>query len=143
MFHNQKSSNHMNNIQEKALRIVYQGHNSKFDELLVKDCSFKIHDRNLGKLLIKIFKVKVKLVPEIMNDVFDRLECPYPLRNELRFKSQNICIIKFGIEIASFVGSRIWNCMAMELKECTLLNKFRSKIETWAPENGPCKLCKI
>ena len=83
MFHNRKLNNHINHIHEKALRIAYQDHNSTFNELLAKDGSFKIHDRNLQKLLIEIFKVKMKLAPEIMNEVFDFKKCRYPLRNEL------------------------------------------------------------
>ena len=33
-------------------------YNSKFDELLAKDGTFKIHDRNLQKLLLKHSKSK-------------------------------------------------------------------------------------
>ena len=50
-------------------------------ERLAKDGSFKIHDRNLQRLLIEIFKVKMKLALEIMNEAFDSIESPYPLRN--------------------------------------------------------------
>ena len=50
----------------------------------------KIHDRNLRRLLIEIFNVKMKLAPKIMSDVFEVIESPYPLRNEMRFKSRNI-----------------------------------------------------
>ena len=32
----------------------------------------------------------MKLAPEIMNEVFDIIESPYPLRDELKFKSRNI-----------------------------------------------------
>ena len=114
-----------------------------FNQLLAKDGSLKIHDGNLQKLLIEIFKVKIKLAPEFMNEVFDFIECRYPLRNELRFKSPNIRTVRYGIETAAFVGSRIWSNMPSELKESTSLNEFKSKIKTWKPENCPCKLCKI
>ena len=143
MFHNRKLNNHINRIHERALRIVYQDHNSTFEELLAKYGSFKIQDRNLQRLIIEIFKVKMKLAPEIMNEVFDIIESPYPLRNELRFKSRNIRTVRYGIETAAFGGSRIWRYMPSELKESTSLNEFRSKIKTWKPENCPCKLCKI
>ena len=143
MFHNRKLNNHINRIHERALRIVYQDHNSTFEELLAKYGSFKIQDRNLQRLIIEIFKVKMKLAPEIMNEVFDIIESPYPLRNELRFKSRNIRTVRYGIETAAFVGSRIWRYMPSELKESTSLNEFRSKIKTWKAENCPCKLCKI
>ena len=128
---------------KEPLRIVYQDQNSTFQELLAKDGFFKIHDRNLRRLLIEIFKVKMKLAPEIMNEVFDIIESPYPLRNELRFKSRNIRTVRYGIETAAFVGSRIWSYVPSELKESTLLNEFRLKIKTWKSENCPCKLCKI
>ena len=49
----------------------------------------------------------MKLVPEIMNEVFDIIESPCPLRNELKFKSRNIRTVRYGIETALFVGSRI------------------------------------
>ena len=86
MFHNRKLNKHINRIHERALRILHQDHNSTFNELLVKYSYFRIHDRNLQNLLIEIFKVKTKLAPEIMNEVFDFIECQYPLRNEMRFK---------------------------------------------------------
>ena len=45
-------------------------HNLKFDELLAKNGSFNIHDLNLQKLFIEVFKVIMKLALQIMNEVF-------------------------------------------------------------------------
>ena len=33
-----------------------------------------------------------------MNDVFDIIECPYLLRNELRFKHQNIRTVRLELK---------------------------------------------
>ena len=85
----------------------------------------------------------MKLAPEIMKEVFDILECSYPLRNELMLKPQNIGTAKYGIKTAAFAGSKIWNYMPSELKESTSLNKFRSKIKASKPKNFPSKLCEI
>ena len=85
----------------------------------------------------------MKLSPEIMNEFFDIIECPNPLRNELRFKSRNIRTVGYGIKTVVLVFSRTWSYVSNELKECTSLNEFRSKIKTWKPENRPCKFCKI
>ena len=74
MFYDQKLHNHINHIHERALIIVYQEQNSAFDELLAKNGSFKTHDQNLQKLVIEIFKVKVKLASENRNEVFDNIE---------------------------------------------------------------------
>ena len=89
MFHNRKLNNHINQIHERTLKIAYQDHNSKFNELYAKYGTFKIHDRNLQRLLVEIFTVKMKLAPKIMNEVFDIIEFPYPLR----FKWQTIRIV--------------------------------------------------
>ena len=137
MFHNRKLNNHINRIHERALGIAYQDHKSTFNKLLARENSFKIHDGNLQKLLAEIFKVKMKLAPEIMNEVFESIESPYPLRIESRFKSQNICTVKYGIETAAFVGSRIWSYIPSELEKSASLNEFSMKIKTWKPEKCP------
>ena len=68
MIHNQRLNNKINRIRERPWRIVYLDHNSSFP---AKDGSFKINGRNLQRLLIEIFKVKMKLAPEIMYEVFE------------------------------------------------------------------------
>ena len=52
---------------------------------------------NLQESFIEIFKVKINLAPEILIKVFDVAEYPYSHRNKLRFKSQNIRTIWYGI----------------------------------------------
>ena len=47
MFHSRKLNNRINTLHERALRIVYQDRISSFDELLSKDGSFTIHERNI------------------------------------------------------------------------------------------------
>ena len=88
----------LNPIHKKALRIVFRDHNLTFAELFTKDNSFKIHERNSQNLLIEIFKVNAEPAVKIMNDVFDIIECPYLLRNELRFKHQNIRTVRLELK---------------------------------------------
>ena len=85
----------------------------------------------MQRLRIEIFKVKMKLNPEIINEVFDITESPYLLQKELRFKSRNIRTVRYGNETAAFVDSRTWSYMPSELKESMSQNEFRSKIKTW------------
>ena len=47
MFYSSKQNYDINRIHERALRVVNKDYNSLFDELLEKDNSYKIHDRNL------------------------------------------------------------------------------------------------
>ena len=141
MFHSRKQNHHINRIHERALRVVYKDYNSSFDELLEKDNSLRIHDRNLQKLVTEIFKVKMNLGPEIMKEVFEIVEDSHTLRNEIKLKSRKIHSVRYGIETAPFLGARVWNSLPSELKECKS-ELFKSKIKNWIPENCPCKLCK-
>ena len=107
MFHYRKLNKRINHIHERVLRLVYKDYTSSFDELLLKNNSFRIHRRNLQKLAIEIFKVKLGLAPEIMKNVFPIIENPYDLKKETKFKSRNVHTVRYGIETTSFVAPRI------------------------------------
>ena len=57
MFHSRKLNHRINKIHERALRIVYNDHQCTFEELLERDNSFMIHERNIQKLAIEMLKV--------------------------------------------------------------------------------------
>ena len=143
MFHNRKQNHHISYIHEKALRVVYKEHNFSFDELLEKDNSCKIHDKNLQKLVTKIFIVKMKLAPEITKEVFEILEGPYALRNEpkLKTKKKNH-FLRYDIETVYFLCARVWSSLPSDLQQCKSLEIFKSKIKNLIPQKCPCKLCK-
>ena len=69
MFHSRAINNRINRIHERALRIVYNDIFSSFDQLLLKDKSFTIHERNIQTLAIELFKIINGYSPEIMKDV--------------------------------------------------------------------------
>ena len=52
MFHSRTLNSKVNQLHEKALRILYGDYKSKFDELLEKDGSFSMHHRNIQRLAI-------------------------------------------------------------------------------------------
>ena len=125
-FHGRKWNNRINKIHERALRVVIKDYTSSFDDLLVKDNSFKIHERNLQKLALEIFKVKKGMAPVIMNNIFEFSDNPYSLRNNIvYFKSRNVRTVRYGIKTVSFVGPRIWNSISLEIKESTSLQIFQ------------------
>ena len=127
----------------EGIETSIQGLTSSFDELLLKDNSFRIHHRNLQKLTIGAFKFKLGLAAEIIKNVFPIIENPYDVRNETKFKSRNVHTVRYGIETASFVEPRIWSSILRSYKECSSVNEFKAEFKFWYPENCPCKLCKM
>ena len=67
MFHSRELNNRITRIHERALRLVYQDNSLSFAELLEKDNSVTIHQRNLLVPATEIFKLKNGLALEIMN----------------------------------------------------------------------------
>ena len=56
MFYSRRLNKRIDHIHERTLRIIYQDYNSSFKELLRKDSSLTIHQRNLKLLVTEMFK---------------------------------------------------------------------------------------
>ena len=91
MFHSRNTKNRVNKIHERALRLVYDDSPYlSFDELLIKDKSVSIHQRNLQLLATEIFKVKNGVSTGLTEDIFHFVNKPYDLRNNrILFRKRN------------------------------------------------------
>ena len=64
-------NNRINKIHENALRLVYKGErNLNFDDLLKKEKSVRIHQRNLQILATEIHNVRNDLGPGTTKGIF-------------------------------------------------------------------------
>ena len=141
MFHSRRLNNRINSIHERSLRLVYDDKVSSFEELLIKDNSFTIHERNVQTLAIELYKVVNGLSPEIMKHVS-------PLKESIRYPSENILItrnvnsVKYGTGTLAHLGPKIWGIIPNDIKSEPSLNIFKKKIKRWKPDKCPCKLCR-
>ena len=55
---------------ERHLRSIYDDEKSFFNELLEKDSSVSIHNRNLRALAIEMCKIYYNMAPIIMDEIF-------------------------------------------------------------------------
>ena len=88
MFHGRRLNNKINSIHERALRIAYQDNTSAFQELLNKDNSVSIHQRNLQVLATEMFKINRGLSPEILRETFVSKTSSYNLRRNDTFEKR-------------------------------------------------------
>ena len=94
-----------------------------------KDNSVSIHQKNLQKLAIEMFKTYTGIAPQIMNEVFPRNSAlNYNLRRHPEFASR---AINKGSELLSFLGPKIWEMLPVGLKNCDSLDSFKSGIKNW------------
>ena len=141
--HGRSVNNKINNIHERALRIVYHDKISSFKTLLKRDKSTSIHMKNLQYFATELFKVKSGLSLEIMKEIFVFQENDtYNLRSGNHLARKNIRTTQYGIESVSSLGAKLWNLLPGEIKNSSSLTVFKNKIRNWIPEKCPWKLCR-
>ena len=143
MFLSRKLDNRVNKLNERALRIIYQDYASSFTELLEKDNSTTMHNRNIQLLATELFKIKNGLSPTFMNEIFaENVKYHCDLRKETKFKRNNVKTVYNETETLTFLGPRIWKIVPDYVKKSNSFEEFKLKIKLWNPQNCPFRLCK-
>ena len=130
MLHSRTLNNRINNIHERALRLTYKDNKSSFKQLLEKDHSVTVHQKNLQVLVTEIFKVKNNLAPDIMKDEFELKEPSYNLRSESNhFTHRNIKTTYCVLLSIKHLAPQIWELIPQSIRKCKALNEFKTKIK--------------
>ena len=80
VFHSHTINNKIKDLYEKCLHIVYNNKTPSFKELLEKDGSAPIHNRNLCILATENSKVCNSIAPPILTEIFSKRNLNYELR---------------------------------------------------------------
>ena len=141
MLHSRTLNTRINRIHERSLRIVYNDNLSTFAELLERDNSVTVHERNIQVLATELFKVLHGLSPKIMNEVFS-IKKNIEHCSRFPFKTSNVRTVTYGTNTLSYLGPKIWSILPNDIKESKSLLEFKRKIKKWKSEECPCRLCK-
>ena len=147
MFHSRKLNNRINKLHERALWTVYKDDDLTFEQLLQKDNSFTIHERNLQKLAILMYQVKHKMCPQPVQDIFMQSNNAPVLRARDEDDIEHwvlpkVRTVNYGIETIRCRGPIVWNLIPDEIKRSKSLESFKSAIGNWKPQGCNCRLCK-
>ena len=121
IFYSRTLNSKLNRLQEGALRIVYQDDNSPFEMLSNKENSVTIHQRNLQRLAIAMYKIN-NLSPKITQNLFINNTQNYNLRSNTQFKVAVPKTVRYGTETFSYIGPKIWELIHNDLKKLTNSN---------------------
>ena len=117
----------INKLRERALRLVYNDKRSSFRELLERDKSVAIHERNIQVLLTEIFKVKSGIEPEIMTGIFKFKDHSYDLRKGNCIERRIIKSCKYGNETVLNLGEKLWYILPENVKKLNLFRILKTK----------------
>ena len=138
MCHSRELNRKINKLHERALRVVYKNRNLTFQQLLEKDESFTIHERNLQKLAIEMYKVKHNLCPKPFQELFTPA-----IRGKNEWVIPRVKKVNKGLETIRYRGPKTWELVPEEIKKSKSLPMFKAKIKDWKPLGCTCRLCKI
>ena len=114
-----------------------------FKELLDKNKTVSIHQKNLQVLATEIFKVKLNISPEILKDLFTFNVRNYNLRNQSKLKRIKTNSVYFGSESLSSLTPKKWDLVPDSFKNENLLERFKNRIKTWTTDKCPCRISKV
>ena len=143
MFHNRTLNNRINKLQERVLRLVYNDNTSSLYELLQEDNFFTIHHQNIQKLTLDMYKVKHRIAPKIMCELFNEANVQYNLFQEVSLRLYNVKTVLYGTETLSYLGTKIWNLVPCDFRDCTTEQIFCQKIKKRKADRFSYRLCKI
>ena len=137
MCHIRELNQKINKLHERALRVVYKNSDLTFRELLEKDESFTIHERNLQKLATEMYKIKHKLCPKPIDELFTPA-----IRGKNDWVLPKVRTVNKGIETIRYRGPMTWQLVPNAIKDSKSLSTFKAKIKDWKPSGCTCRLCK-
>ena len=138
MCHSRKLNHKINKLHERALRVVYKNRDLTFQQLLEKDNSFTIHERNLQKLATEMYKVKHNLCPKPFQELFTP-----SIRGKNEWVIPRVKTVNKGLETIRYRGPKTWELVPEGIKNSKSLPIFKVKIKDWKPIGCTCRLCKI
>jgi len=142
MFYGRKINTKINHLHERALRMIYNDYDTSFEGLLERDNSFTVHENNVKRLLIELYKVANGLSSQIFSNIFKKNDRNLSLRYESEFIVPHIRTESYGRNSLRYFGPIIWSSLPSQIKKANSLTKFQTLIKIWKPV-CPCKLCKL
>ena len=104
----------INHIHVRGLRLVYNDYRTPFEELLINDKSVSIHHRNIHNVATEMYKVKNKLSPSSMQEIFDHMGEGRKNRMGNKFTMQRVNKLSKGEKLLRNFGPIVWNTMLLE-----------------------------
>ena len=113
-----------------GIQVIYKS----YEELFTSDNSVSIHQRNIQKLALELFKVLNKSVPEIMYDVFTENNSNNYERHTQTLVSRTVRTVHYGTDSIVFLALKIWKIVPSNMKESKSINEFKLEIKKWVPK---------
>ena len=102
---------------------------STFEELLHRNEEVTIHEKNVQKLMLEVYKCNTSSNPSFLWEFFNQNMLPYNLRINDLLQLPKTRTSSCGKESLSFWGSMVWNRLPDIYKAAKSCNEFKMKTQ--------------
>ena len=102
MFCSRGSNSLVNNVNERALRIVHDDHKSSYSEPAKTKNERTIHQQNINFLMKEIFKFGNDVSPPLIDHIIQVPKISYDLRHFQKIANTKKNLVKMGLEAMSY-----------------------------------------
>ena len=141
-FSSAKSLQKIEQLQERALRFLYNDHTSSYSDLLLKSDKGTMLVARQRTLCIEIFKTVKHLNTPFMQNIFKLRSSNYSLRNPNNLAHVRPNQTTFGSNSLTSIAPQIWNGLPDRIKSAENLKSFKDLIKQWNGPNCKCSACK-
>ena len=124
------------------MRIIYSDFQSSFENLLEKDGTVSMHNKNPYIFATEMFRILKNVSVLLMRELLHQKVNHHDLRNPYEFSIPNLNIFFRGQGIISYLGPLIWQLVPSEFKDLNTVSAFKTVINNWKSNNCLCWLCK-
>ena len=125
-FSTKKSTNKIEKIQERCLKLLYNNTTETYDDLLVKTSQPSMEIKRLRTLATEIFKTLNDINPNYMKEIFYLSPHETHKKYDLFVHSRNTT--KYGNHSLRVLGPHFWNSLPEEIKKLSSLNAIKNYI---------------
>ena len=143
MFCSKTKQNKTNQIQKRALRIVYNEPNLSLDKLVQLDNCTTIHIKNIITLLTEVYKTTRGENPIFMNKMFTQKKQYYNLRITNLLSFLKVIGPKYGTNTFVLRATQLWNQVPDSIKNEPNAKCFKAKLtRNWQVIKCTCASCR-
>ena len=136
------SSNRVDRVQKRALRILHTDFSLPFAVLLTRADEQKVHIKNLQKLMLQIYKCQSEENPSFMWKFFEKRDVKYKLRTKILLQTPNLITNTIGANSLISRGAHLWNTLPDDIKNVNSSTIFRRNIKEWNGDKCNYKICR-
>ena len=114
-------------IQERGLRTVFKDKRSSYEKLLAKADIPSLYNRRLQDIAVFMYKIKHKLLPQRLCNLFQLDSSSYHLRKQ-EFVQPRLSSVTYGKHSLRYLGPKLWNDLTLRIRNLPSLKQFKSVI---------------